>query len=134
MTNSNQAFEKFIGIPWKEYGMDYSGLDCVGLVYLFYKDYLNVKMHQIPYFEFGKPAIAHQDLVIDFLSEENFDETTIPVFGDIVVFGPSHLAGAHVGIWHSHNTILHIRESHSSVLEKLYRIGMVTGYFNLKHR
>ena len=37
-------FETYLGIPWKVAGRDRDGLDCWGLVYLFYKERFGIAL------------------------------------------------------------------------------------------
>jgi len=127
--------DEFIGIPWAKYGTDYTtGVDCVGLVFLFYRDHLQVYLPPIPEFEFNSPNPAHKDLVINFLTRASFCQVDSPQFGDIITFGPSPLAGEHVGIFYDALTVLHVRENKSSALEKINRIGRPTAFYRLGKR
>ena len=37
--NLETLAEKYLGIPYRHGGRDHKGLDCLGLIYLFYRDY-----------------------------------------------------------------------------------------------
>ncbi len=56
-----QHAEKYIGIPWKAHGRTAAGLDCYGLVLLFYKDVYGI---ELPDFEYTPTGTAVQAAAI----------------------------------------------------------------------
>ena len=88
-------------IPFKEHGRDENGIDCWGLVYLFYRDVFGIELnsHQNDY-EFINKKIARNDvvrLISNEISSGQWIEKLQPDFGDVVVL---RLAGRpfHVGV------------------------------------
>jgi sulfur carrier protein ThiS len=107
---------KYIGLPFKANGRDESGLDCWGLVRLFYKNELNI---ELPSFN-TQYAIEDDFRIQELLSQykEGWQKTETPEPGSAVLF---RILGevTHIGVCVEHNKFLHIRENSDSVLESL---------------
>jgi len=87
-------------IPFREHGRDYNGIDCWGLVYLFYKDFFGIELNSHEsHYEFINKRVSKENvgnLISNELSTGYWKEKTSPDFGDVAVL---NLAGRpfHVG-------------------------------------
>lgn len=84
--------KNYVGIPYVEYGRDRNGVDCYGLLVLFYKEQYNI---DLPTYE------TEQDIVKE--GEENWCEVDKPRTGDAVLLRQFRVP-THVGVmcddWH----------------------------------
>jgi len=97
----------FIGLPFLDFGRDYKGCDCAGLILLFYKDYLKINLENfVDYISTNDRSNAEK--IATYFNGKGFIK--IPMnekrLGDVAVF--SILARPmHVGIVLSDNKYLH---------------------------
>lgn len=94
---------KFLGIPYKKRGRDYKGADCYGLVYLFYKDYLDI---ELPLFDLPYMSLKQQSNCIEECKGQ-FLQVTTPKKYDIILIKRGNYR-LHVGIYIDKHKILHI--------------------------
>ena len=96
-----------IGIPYIEHGRDYSGADCWGIVFLFYRDILK---RPIPSYvaEMQGRAFHRRDIgaLIEDERAEHWFEVPEPAHGDVVLMRTGR-AESHVGIYLKGARILH---------------------------
>lgn len=96
---------EYVGIPFKTLGRDRSGIDCWGLIKLYYFEYLGI---DLPGYEectkSGRKAISQKVNISRF--EDPWTETKSPQDGDVVV---CRIEGQpfHVGLYFHHNKMLH---------------------------
>ena len=99
---------KFIGIPYQDWGRDYNGCDCYGLVYLFYRDYLNIELPSYSYnSKEHKPNTISN--IINKHKKELFKQVKEPNFGDCIIFNV-YGNSTHIGIFLDNNQFLHNTE------------------------
>jgi hypothetical protein len=111
-------YDKYIGIPYKENGRTDDGLDCWGLVRLFYKQEFNIDLpsYEDEYVGSYDPKVPQ---TINYY-KDSWSKTMSPKLGDICLF---NILGepTHVGIYFENNKFLHARDGHSTVIESLLR-------------
>lgn len=109
-------YTKYIGLPYKDNGRDETGLDCWGLVRLFYKNELNIDLPSYDNLYIGgsDPAIANAINT----HKDGWDEVDVGSTNDVCLF---NIFGepVHVGIYLGNNKFLHVREGKDSVVESL---------------
>lgn len=109
-------YDKYIGIPYKEYGRDENGIDCWGLARLFYKQELGIDLpsYETETVRSFDPKLSKS--VDEFIS--NWTKTAAPKLGDLCLF---NILGepTHVGLYLENGRFLHAREGHSSVIESI---------------
>jgi hypothetical protein len=112
-------YDKYIGLPYKDNGRDIDGIDCWGLVRLYYKEELNI---DLPSYvdEYTGPYDTNVTRAIS-LYKDSWNKTTTPRAGDVVLFN-IYGEPAHVGVYVGNNKFLHCREGRDSVVESLANI------------
>lgn len=108
---------EYIGIPYRSRGANADeGLDCWGLVCLYYRQQFQIGL---PTYldgprakESGVPAFVHQQLAVQWQA------TSEPALGDLLVL---NVLGRpfHVGIWIGNQKMLHTLDGHASVIERI---------------
>jgi len=109
-------YEKYIGLPYKELGRDVTGIDCWGLVRLFYKQELGIDLPSYAdlYTSSRDPDLpatieSHKD---SWLLSDTAD------IGDVCLFN-IYGEPLHVGIYIGNNKFIHARDGKDSVVESL---------------
>jgi hypothetical protein len=112
-------YNKYIGLPYKDNGRDIDGIDCWGLVRLYYKEELGI---DLPSYvdEYNGPYDTSVTRAIS-LYKDSWNKTTTPAPGDVVLFN-IYGEPAHVGVYVGNNKFLHCREGRDSVVESLDNI------------
>ena len=112
-------YDKYIGLPYKNNGRDAAGVDCWGLVYLFYKDELGIELPSYidDYVGPNDPSVV--SLVNSY--KDQWTSTTTPNVGDVVLF---NILGepTHVGVYIGNNKFLHARDGKDVVIESLNNV------------
>ena len=117
---------KYIGIPYKDYGRDSTGIDCWGLACLVYQEEFNITLPS-----FSEPDTYNADdrSEIAQIIAQNIEGWTVvqtPEPGNLVLF---RIMGqpSHVGIAVSATHFIHAMEGHACAIEAFESI-------NWKHR
>lgn len=121
--------EKYIGLKYKEKGRDFDGVDCWGLVRLFYKNELKI---DLPSFssEYTQTDVQRiEELIAQY--KEGWESTEQPEEDSIVLF---RVLGSesHVGIVVNKEQFLHVRENQDSAIENFdspFWKKRIVGYF-----
>ena len=108
--------EKYIGLKYKEKGRDFDGVDCWGLVRLFYKNEYQIDLPSFSSEYTQDDTSRIQELIAQY--KEGWEKVEQPEEGSIVLFRVLGLE-AHVGIIVNNNQFLHVRENQDSVIEPL---------------
>lgn len=113
-TRHVECLLKYIGLPFEPFGRDESGLDCWGLVRLFYRNEFNVELPDLNGYDSVKDHKAISGLVE---TEKPKWEKAQPEFGHVIVF---NMAGrpVHVGVVIDTLRMLHIQTGKNSCLER----------------
>jgi len=115
---------KYVGIPYKNKGRTYEGVDCWGLVRIVYKDEYDVHLLSFSSdYENATDGEAVKEVVRKGKALFEYTEKCIPEYGDIGVF---NMMGnpCHVGIYIGKNKILHVLKGTNSVCENLSSIRL----------
>lgn len=112
---------KFIGLPYKHMGRDFNGVDCFGLCWLIYSDYLKI---EIPHFleiqytknwyDTGKNHILENVYWVEKVNfpYQKFDGLLFIINNNIV---------NHIGLYIGNNKFIHIFDGITSRIERLNR-------------
>ena len=109
-------YNKYIGLPYASNGRDESGIDCWGLVRLFYKQEYDIELPS--YTE--EYAGAYDSRILDMMDiyKNNWAQVTQPEIGSVIVF---NILGEpfHVGVYVGEDKFIHARDGMDSVLESV---------------
>lgn len=113
---------KYIGIPYKDYGRDSTGIDCWGLACLVYREQFNIDLPS-----FSEPGIYDADdrtNIAEIIAQntEGWSEVAVPEAGDLVLF---RIMGqpSHIGIAVSATHFIHAIEGHACAIESFDSIS-----------
>ncbi len=109
-------YNKYIGLPYLSNGRTEAGLDCWGLVRLFYKQELNIDLPS--YSELYGDASSPEVAQVIGAHKDNWAPTQGGEPGDVCLFN-IYGEPAHVGVYVGDNKFLHAREGRDSVVESL---------------
>ena len=115
-------YDKYIGLPYKDNGRDTAGVDCWGLVCLFYKNEFDIDLPSYTD-EYSGPYDPSVTRVIN-IYKDKWDNTTTPAEGDVLVFN-IYGEPAHVGVYIGNNKFLHSREGKDVVIESLNNVKWI---------
>lgn len=118
---------KYLGIPYKKGGRDRGGVDCWGLVRLFYDQEYGVLLPA--YIDHGG---RREEYIRKGIEELAAEAVTDPQEGDLVVISVGGRP-SHVGVWLDGGKVLHILRGCESVVEdaKRLRVGKVYGIYRI---
>jgi len=112
-----QSFRPYLGIPFKAHGRATSGVDCWGLVCLYYAREFGLAL---PSYE-GLASDVNNPLsvalVMGAVDRSDWLETDDPQEGDVMLFG-SHIAPYHVGLFINEEIMLHTRCGTDTTIER----------------
>lgn len=109
-------YDKYIGIPYLINGRDSAGLDCWGLVRLYYSQELNI---DLPAYSSLYNDPADQSIRTEISSQlDNWEPLEAPALNSVCLFN-IYGEPAHVGIYIGNNKFLHARQGSDSVIESL---------------
>ena len=109
-------YNKYIGLPYKSNGRDFSGADCWGLACLFYRDELGIELPS--YSELYTTASDPEVVQAIEQHKDNWLPCTEGQPGDLCLFN-IYGEPAHVGVYVGNNHFMHAREGSDSVVESL---------------
>ena len=109
-------YNKYIGLPYAANGRDESGIDCWGLVRLFYKQEYDIELPS--YIEEYAGAYDTRILGMMDLYKNNWAQVAQPEVGSVIVF---NILGEpfHVGIYIGDDKFIHARDGMDSVVESV---------------
>jgi sulfur carrier protein ThiS len=109
-------YDKYIGLPYKEKGRDITGVDCWGLVCLYYRDELGIELPSYQE-EYNSPDDPNVIRAIS-LYKDSWELTTTPSEGDVVLFN-IYGEPRHIGVYLGNNRFIHSREGSDSVIDSI---------------
>jgi len=116
-------FSKFVGIPYKNKGRSFNGVDCYGLICLVYKEILGIVLPSFEELAYEKRwFLKGKNIIMDNVYE-GWYEISPPyrIFDGILFYLRSKNIVNHIGLYIGRNRILHVFSSSSSIIENLDR-------------
>lgn len=110
-------YDKYIGLPYLANGRTEAGLDCWGLVRLFYRDELGIDLPSYTTNYSGADDPAIMELMSEYKDTNWKKQTTFKV-GDVCVFN-IYGEPCHVGVYVGDSKFMHSRENRDVVIESL---------------
>jgi len=123
----------FIGIPYRDGGRDYTGADCWGLVWLYYRDELGVDLPPLAgaYQNDDRKRISQlTDETMPLVGARKVD---VPIDGDIVLMRMRGMP-THVGVYVSPGMVLHTHRRTDSVIQRIDSLSLrsrIEGYYRV---
>ena len=123
---------KYINIPFKDWGRDLDGCDCWGLVRLVYQNEFDIALPDFSeQYDINDPKLLHELIA---QQKEGWEPVNEPEAGCVVLF---RMFGSesHVGIAVSSTHFLHAREKYASAVESFQSTewkDRIAGYFKYK--
>lgn len=109
-------YNKYIGLPYATNGRDESGIDCWGLVRLFYKQEYAIELPSYTEEYSG----AYDTRILEMMDQykNNWSQVQTPEVGSVIVF---NILGEpfHVGIYIGEDKFIHARDGMDSVIESV---------------
>lgn len=108
--------DKFLDAPFVKGGRDFDGMDCWGLVYLYYKE-IGVDIPSYDYYAIGQNT---RDTIRKIYSEKDkhWSRVDKPQLHDVVFCRHGQL-GSHVGVYIGEGQMLHIEIGHEACIETI---------------
>jgi len=114
-------FSRFIGIPFKNRGRSFDGVDCYGLVCLVYKEILGIDLPSFEELAYDKRWFLRGENIILDNTYEGWYKVTPPyrIFDGILLYLNCREVVNHIGLYVGRNRILHIFFDSTSIIESL---------------
>ncbi len=110
--NAKEFCSKVIGIPWVDHQANYTGADCYGLVYMFYRDVLNINIG-LPE-SYANGVRMNEAEFSNGIHDTRWEEIERHEPGCVVLCGYRDGVPSHIGIVVDMINILHSTGSKSS--------------------
>ncbi len=108
----------YIKIPYKYNGRDFNGVDCYGLIVLYYKTELGITLLDYSGITSGYTDVVNSNLLIDNAYQE-FVLVQTPRIHDVILIKKGSETPNHIGIYLGNGQFLHALESCGIIKSKL---------------
>lgn len=128
------GIDTYVGLLYKSLGRDKNGIDCYGLVRLFYRDELGIKLPSLNGKYDDSENGDQTGAVVTSEIKSRWKKIDSPRYGDVVVFRMRHMA-THIGVVLDDSTFLHALKGRNSCIERLTHIlwrSRIYGYYRLR--
>ena len=108
---------KYLGLNYASKGRAFSGVDCWGLVYLFYRQELG---YEVPDYSTDYEDAKHRKSVSEVIKNNiaNWQKVEAPEYGDMLLFNILGLP-LHTAVYIGGNDFLHAFQNTNSCIERL---------------
>jgi len=120
-------FDKYIGIPYKNLGRDFDGIDCYGLVYLIFKNERGIVLPDYTELKYDKKWYKNscESHITDNIStcatdRGMFVKATKPYreYDCIIFYSGSRIAN-HIGLYIGNDKFIHCLEERTSEIDRV---------------
>lgn len=109
-------YNRYVGLPWDEKGVSFEGINCWGLIVLFYRTELGIILPD--YHNEYDSAVSRQSYeVFRRETDANFRLVDTVKLHDVYVFKTGSVA-QHVGLAIPDNLMIHIQKDQTSTAER----------------
>lgn len=116
-------FIKYIGLPYKPLGRSFDGVDCYGVVALFYNEEFNVELPDFTDLIYSKDRynLKKKEDHILFSKDIEWVKDTEPQLYDGLIFNSSKECGLtnHIGLFIGNDKFIHIINTQTSMIGRL---------------
>ena len=122
---------KYVGLKYQSRGRDWSGVDCYGLVKLFYRQELGVELPDYNYSDADNMQEVSLCAVAGRSNPNLWTRVLTAAWGDVVMFRIAGLP-AHIGVVLNNRDFLHAFHGRNACVESLESINWrqrIDGYF-----
>jgi len=129
-----QLFYKYLDIPFKDGGRDYSGIDCFGLIKLIYKEKLNKEIKDTEILPGDLDGFENELKTFSNSFQRVFD----PKIYDIILCykSPSEKNINHIALYIGKGRAIHAVNGQGVIIEKFIRnqvySNMIEGFYRYK--
>lgn len=109
----SDPYLKYMSIPFKWFGTEFSGVDCIGLIVLFYKTEFNIELALPEYSTDSADLVNYFTINYEAMG---FEKTDSLGYGDIVSFRSAKGVERHAGIALNASQALHADSNGVAVL------------------
>ncbi len=115
------VYTKYIGLKYKNLGRDFDGVDCYGLLYLFYKNELNIILPDFAALNYEKEWYRRkEDHILNNIGNTWIKvDRPYKVYDGLVFFLGTKNVANHIALYVGKNQILHIYENITSRIDIL---------------
>lgn len=113
---------KYIGLPYKNLGRDFNGVDCWGLVYLVFKEEKEIILPDYTELKYDEKWYKNENHILDNISNEWLEVHKPYQKFDALIFynvGINYNIANHIGLYIGEDKILHILENRHSAINRL---------------
>lgn len=110
-------FSRYVAIPYREHGRDYTGVDCFGLVQLVLRELYS---RELPDADYDNPIDFERNahLVDPYCATIDAEPVEEPQPGDIVLMQYGGMP-SHIGVYLEGGVVLHAHQIYGVVMERI---------------
>jgi len=109
---------KYIGLPYKNLGRDFSGVDCYGLFWLIYKEKRGILLPDFTELLYDKKWYKTENHIVDNIDELWTKVSMYKKYDAILFFNSGNVAN-HIGTYIDDDKFIHITENSTSMISRL---------------
>jgi len=113
-------FSKYIGLPYKNLGRDFDGVDCYGILFLIFKEERNIILPDFTELKYDKDWYKSENHIIDNIYNWEVVNPPYKVFDGLIFYGGcNNTVANHIGMMINDNSFIHISDKYSSKVDRL---------------
>ena len=109
---------KYIGLPYKNLGRDFDGVDCYGLFWLIYKEERGILLPDFTELLYDKEWYKTENHIVDNINEL-WTKVSVYKKYDAMIFFNSGSVANHIGTYVGDDKFIHITENSTSMISRL---------------
>ena len=109
---------KYIGLPYRNLGRDFDGVDCYGLFWLIYKEERGILLPDFTELLYDKKWYKTENHIVDNINELWTKVSMYKKYDAMIFFNNGNVAN-HIGTYISNDKFIHITENSTSMISRL---------------